>query len=271
MESYYVKSPNSSFHYRRYGSGTKLLFCFHGYGRDADTFYFLNNIIGKQYTIIAIDLPFHGHTEWNKELTFHPNHLIQVIQEIRSTLKQDKEKFALMGFSLGGRIALHLTQILYKQIEKLVLIAPDGLRVNWWYSMAAQTWGGNKLLSYTINNPRWFLQMLNFAEKTKLINRSISSFAHYYMDDADQRLILYNRWTSLRKFSPNLPKLKRMVNKYKIKVRMMFGRHDNIIPLAGGQSFYVGIEDNALLKVVELGHHLLNSANAPRIAELFND
>jgi pimeloyl-ACP methyl ester carboxylesterase len=176
-----------------------------------------------------------------------------------------------MGYSMGARLSLYLTQILFRHIERLVLIAPDGLRINFWHSIATHTWIGNKLLSYTIDNPVWFLAMLNFAERTKLINKSISSFVHYYMDDVEQRFILYNRWTSMRKFEPNLWKIKRLINKHKIKLGMMFGRYDNIIPLAGGQSFYVGIEDHTVLKVVDLGHNLLNEGNAAPIAELFND
>ncbi|MBA2761170.1 MAG: alpha/beta hydrolase [Segetibacter sp.] len=271
MESHYIKYPHSTFHYRQYGNGPKLLFCFHGYGRDSYTFNFFDRLLGKRYTVIAIDLPFHGNTTWDKDLTFQPNFLIQVIQQIRSSLKKEKEKFSLMGYSMGGRIALYLTQILHKHIEQLVLIAPDGLKFNFWNFIGTKTWAGNKLLKYTINNPNWFLSMLNFAEKAKFINRSISSFVHYYMDDNEQRLILYHRWTTMRKFSPNLSKIKRLVNKQKLKIRMMFGRYDNIIPLSGGEEFYNGIEENALLKVVDLGHFLLNEGNAPRIAELFND
>ncbi len=75
----------------------------------------------------------------------------------------------------------------------------------------------------------------------------------------------------MRIFNPNLSKLKGLVNKQSLKIRMMFGRYDNIIPLEGGQKFYEGIEENASLKVVDLGHHLLNEGNAARIAELFND
>jgi hypothetical protein len=113
--------------------------------------------------------------------------------------------------------------------------------------------------------------VLNFAEKAKLINKSIASFVNYYMDDGQQRFILYHRWTTMRMFTPTPSKLKRLVNKQKLKIRMMFGKYDNIIPISGGEKFYNGIEENATLKVVELGHYLLHEGNAPRIAELFND
>jgi esterase/lipase len=152
-----------------------------------------------------------------------------------------------------------------------VLIAPDGLKFNFWNYIATHTWAGNKLLNYTVRNPAWFLKVLNFAEKSGLVNRSVTSFVHYYMDDAQQRLVLYQRWTTMRKFFPKLATIKRIINKHKIKTRMMFGRHDNIIPLVGGERFLAGIEENASLRVVNLAHHLLNEGNAGGILELFND
>ena len=271
MESNYINYPHATFHYRRYGSGSKLLFCFHGYGRESSVFYFFNRLLGKHYTVIAIDLPFHGLTTWNKGFTFHPDYLVQVMQQIRSNLNNDSGKFSLLGFSMGGRIALHLTQILYKHIDRLVLIAPDGLKLNFWNYVATHTWAGNKLLNYTIKNPAWFLKVLSFAERTNLVNKSVTSFVHYYMDDSEQRLILYQRWTTMRKFFPNLTKIKRIINKHKIKTRMMFGKYDKIIPLSGGERFLSGIEENASLKIVSLAHHLLNQGNAESILELFDE
>lgn len=271
MESHYIKYPHATFHYRKYGNGSKLLFCFHGYGRESSVFYLFEKLLGKQYTAIAIDLPFHGATTWDKKLTFHPNYLVQIMQQIRTELRKEKEKFTLLGFSMGGRIALHLAQIQYRHLERLILIAPDGLKLNFWNYIATQTWAGNKLLSYTIANPAWFLKLLNFAEKTGMVNKSVISFVHYYMDDAERRRVLHQRWTTMRKFSPKLNKVKRQINKHKIKTRMMFGKYDNIIPVTGGKNFLSGIEDYASLKIMNMGHNLLNEGNAARIEELFND
>ena len=85
MDSMFIEHGKASFHYRQFGSGNKLLFCFHGYGRDSDSFNFLDTPLGDQYTIIAIDMPFHGLTKWNNTLTFHPGYLVQVMRSEEHT------------------------------------------------------------------------------------------------------------------------------------------------------------------------------------------
>jgi pimeloyl-ACP methyl ester carboxylesterase len=271
MNSYYIKHKHTNFHYRRFGTGPKLVFAFHGYGRDSYTFYFLERTLGKSHSIFAIDLPFHGLTDWNKDLTFHPEYMVQVIQEIQKQQGAAGQPISLMGFSMGGRIALHLAQVLHKHVERLVLIAPDGLKVNFWHWLSTHTWLGSKLLHYTIYHPQWLLKILAVAERIGLITKSIASFVHYYMDDEDQRLILFRRWTTMRKFKPTLNKLKRSIVRNNIKVRMLFGRHDKVILFGMGQQFIKGIETHASVTIIDAGHNLLNEYNSQRIAALFND
>lgn len=271
MDSFYIQHTHTNFHYRKFGSGKKLVFAFHGYGRDSNTFYFLERYLGNNHTVIAIDLPFHGLTEWNKELTFHPEYMVQVIQEIRKQLNALNEHFILLGFSMGGRIALHLAEIMHKHIERLVLIAPDGLKINFWHALATQTWGGHKLLQRTVYHPQWLLKTLDLAERAGIITRSIASFVHYYMDDKEQRIMLFRRWTTMRKFVPKLGRLRKYITRNKIKVRMLFGRYDKVILYSGGEHFVKGIEQYASLKVIDTGHNLLDDHNAKYIAGLFND
>ncbi len=271
MNSYYIQHKHTNFHYRKFGSGRKLVFAFHGYGRDSYTFNFLERHLGTDYTIVAIDLPFHGLTKWDKELTFYPDYLVQVIQEIRKQFGALQNNFLLMGFSMGGRIALQLAQIMHRHVDRLMLIAPDGLKINLWYSIATRTWGGHKLLRYTVKHPQWLLKTLNAAEKYGAITKSISGFVHYYMDDQEQRMTLFQRWTTMRKFVPNLRKLKGYIQQNKITVRMLFGRQDKVILYSGGEAFVQGIEPFASIKIIDTGHNLLQDYNARYIVGLFND
>lgn len=271
MNSFFIQHKHARFHYRKYGSGSKLVVAFHGYGRDSSTFYLTEKILGSQFTVIAIDLPFHGLSEWDKEYTFHPSYLVQVIQEIRKQHQFYNHSFTLLGFSMGGRIALTLAQLMHKQVERLVLIAPDGLRVNFWHWFATHTYAGHRLLHYTVHHPQWLLHILNGAERVGLITKSIAAFVHYYMDDEDQRLVLFRRWITMRKFRPRLGFIKKLIKKDKITTRLLFGRHDKVILYMHGEQFIKGIEDLASVTIVDAGHNLLHEYNAARIARLFND
>lgn len=270
MESIFIDQGKASFHYRQFGSGNKLLFCFHGYGRDGYSFDFLDEPLGDQYTIIAIDMPFHGLTKWNDTLTFHPSYLVQVMQKIRENLHKEKDKFSLLGFSMGGRISLHLTQILHKHIDKVVLIAPDGLKINFWHWFCTHTWLGNKLLGYSINHAGWVLYLCRLAEKTKVINATVAGFVMYYLHDSEERMKLYQRWTTLRKFTLYKDKLKKIIIKDKIAVRMLFGLQDKIILSSSGRKFRRGMEDYASVKVINESHYILKESHAETIGQLLN-
>ena len=268
MQSHYITHRNSTIHYRQFGNGAKLLFCFHGYGRESYTFSFLERYLGQQYTIVAIDIPFHGLTQWKDELIFQPKYLTHFVQEIAASVDKENSKFSILGFSMGGRIALHLTQLMTERVEKLILLAPDGMSFNFWRWFGSETWLGSKLLSYTIRNPSWIAWVINKAEKWKIISRSLADFVSYYIHDEESRVILYRRWISMRKFSPSLGKLKKLIAQNKIGVRMMFGSFDRIIPYQGGERFRNGLEEFATLEVVEAGHNLLNEVHARRIVQL---
>jgi hypothetical protein len=153
----------------------------------------------------------------------------------------------------------------------VVLLAPDGLKFNFWQWFSTHTWLGNRLFDYTIDHPGWLLRLIDFSQRIGLLNKNLAGLVHHYLDDREERLILYRRWIIMRKFRPHLSSIKKIISKNKIRVRMLFGQYDRIIHSAGGHSFLEKIETYASVKIIEAGHDLLREWHSPTIAELFND
>ena len=271
MVSHFITFRQSTFHYRKYGNGPRLLFCFHGYGKEAESFDFLEERLGSMYTIIVLDAPFHGLTSWKHEMVVEPKFLMEVIEQIIKLHQEVPLKISLLGFSMGGRIALYLTQLMPDKIDRLVLIAPDGLHFNFLRWLLTGTMVGSKLLSYTVHNGNWALWVIGKAEQLKVIHKSMADFARFYMDDEPQRLLLYQRWISMKKFNPNSARIKMQVKKNTIQVRLMFGAFDRVIPIKGGTRFLNGIETFGTLQVVQAGHNLLGEIQAGKIVDLFTN
>lgn len=270
MQGQFITYNKSKFHYRQLGKGAELLFCFHGYGRDSYTFGFLDRVLGTRYTIVAIDAPYHGYTQWDDPV-FRPEDLVGVLENIRKALGKEDKKISLLGFSMGGRIALNLTQVLAPQIDRVVLLAPDGLKFNFWHWFSTHTWVGNKIFDHVIHHPASFLKFINIAEKRGLLSRNITGFVKYYFEDREERLILYRRWIIMRKFKPHLRSLKKLIRKNNIKLRMLFGSYDRVIHSVGGHTFLETIEEYATVRIIEAGHDLLREWHSETIVELFND
>jgi pimeloyl-ACP methyl ester carboxylesterase len=253
---------NSLINYYRFGSGNKTAICFHGYGETAASFLFLEKYAGHEFSFYAIDLPLHGKTEWKEGLSFEPGDLLRIVENICGT----KSKWTLIGFSLGGRVALSLYQATPGQIEKLVLIAPDGLKINSWYWLATQTRAGNRFFSFTMKNPGWFFGLLKLLNGLKLVNASIFKFVNYYIGDEQVRHDLYDRWTCLRKLKPVNKTIKSFIKKYGTQLRLIYGKHDRIILPGPGERFCKGIESNCRLSIIHAGHQVLHEKH---IGEIF--
>jgi len=295
MEQTLVTYKNSRINYCRFGSGPTNAFCFHGFGEDATIFGFLAKYAGNQYTFHAIDLPFHGKTEWKDGPTFTVSDLQNIIEQILDnqhpeishqptvgSLQQSvasnqqlatknqkpatsNQQLSLIGFSLGGRIALSLYQTMPEKIERLVLLAPDGLKVNFWYWLSTQTWLGNKFFAFTMKYPGWFFGFLKLLNKIGLVNASVFKFVNYYISDKEVRQILYKRWTTLRKLKPGLSLIKSCISKNNTPVCLIYGQHDRIIRSSVGEKFRKGIEEQSTLRVIHSGHQVLHEKHIREI------
>lgn len=256
MHTRSIISEGQKITYHRWGKGPRLLLCFHGYGESGRHFGFLAGAMPEDWSVIAPDLPFHGETEWAFEKEFNPEVLLKVLQLI---LEKEQLGFpaTFMGYSMGGRIVLHLYQEHSSLFNAISLIAPDGLHENFWYRLATQTGYGNKLFRYTMRRPDWFKGLALAGVKLQLVNPSANKFIQRYMHDPHIRNELYTRWTVMRFFRPGISKIKMLIQKEHTPVLLVYGKHDRIITHIGGEKLRKGLEENVLLKFLPAGHQLL--------------
>ena len=244
-------------HYYKWGTGDKLLICFHGYGESADSFSLLQAPLGHEFTILAIDLPFHGQTDWAAPV-FTVEDLLAFIEGITAGMTTREGGWWLMGYSMGGRIALSLLEKVPEKIHKLILLAPDGLIVNPWYWLATQTSPGRALFKWTMYHPGWFFFVLRTGNTLKLVNPSVYKFVAKYIGRRDIRVELYIRWTAFRKFRPRIAVIRSIIRRQQLPVRLLYGRFDRIIRVERGEQFCKGMEPMCQLTVLPAGHQLLH-------------
>lgn len=76
----------------------------HGLFGQGDDFLYFANLLSDKYYSILIDLPGHGQSDVMEENSF-----INLCQKVLDSLPPTNLKTTLVGYSLGGRIALYLT------------------------------------------------------------------------------------------------------------------------------------------------------------------
>lgn len=264
MQTAYLPYRTSQIHYLQFGRGKRILVCLHGYGESGNSFRHLAPLLQEQYRVYAPDMPFHGLTEWKEGPVFTP----QMLWEIICKLNPSGEPFTLMGYSMGGRLALSLLEQHASAIRQLVLLAPDGLHTNPWYWLSTQTRMGNRLFKYSMQHPAWLFKAMKLGLFTRLLHPSVGKIARFYLDDEQQRQLLYQRWTALRLFRPRLSLLKKVIVANQLPVQLVFGRFDQIIRSTKGYAFARGIEEVVQVQLIEAGHQLLKEKYLPFIAGL---
>ncbi len=269
MDQHLLSYNGSQICYYRFGYGLKAMFCFHGFGEDGTLYNFLEKYSGDQFTFYSIDLPFHGKTIWKNEIPFTTRDLQNIIREIIDQNKNGSQNvitgFTLLGFSLGGRAALSLYQAQPDWIEKLVLLAPDGLKVNFWYWFSTQTRLGIRLFSFTMKYPGWFFAFIKILKKTGFINASVFKFVNYYIGNETARQLLFDRWTSLRKLKPDLKLIRNSIKLHRTPTRLVYGKYDRIILPVRGQVFQKDIEEFCTVTIIKSGHQVVHENHIEEI------
>jgi pimeloyl-ACP methyl ester carboxylesterase len=272
---HFLPYRSSRLHYSIWGNGPRLLFAFHGYGESAASFAFIGDALDPNFTLVAIDLPFHGRTEWKEGLSFTPGQLYEVMQEIaarHATALSPVPPWRLIGYSMGGRIALQLLEIHPNAFERLILLAPDGLRVNFFYWIATRTAAGNFLFRQTMRRPGWLFLLLRLCHSLRLVNPSIYKFAVHYIDDRQVRQDLFTRWTVMRKFRPDPALAAATIRRQQLPVILVYGRYDRIIRWERGEKFRNrGISDLCHLILLDTGHQLLRPSFLPDLLRLLTE
>jgi pimeloyl-ACP methyl ester carboxylesterase len=263
----YIDHMSSRFRYRVMGQGPLLTVCFHGFGESADHFAHLSERL-PDHTLVAIDMPFHGKTEWNEPDRLTVPELVRIVSECPPLAGR---AFGVMGYSMGGKMALSLVQSYPAPVTHLCLIAADGLRFDPWHWFCTRTLLGKRLLERMVEDPSRVLAMLRLFERAGWVNPSSYKFVTYHLKDPVLRRMVHGTWISLRDFTPDTDEVLRQVRSHAIPVCMVYGHYDRLAPRKQGEKFYNNLGDQGWMKTVESGHMLLSDRNAGDTAAAVSD
>ena len=151
---------------------------------------------------------------------------------------------------------LSLTEKISENIQTLLLIAPDGIKTNFWYSMATYPYWMRGLFRYTIRNPKFYFKLSKGLYKVGILDKGVVRFATKQMDTESKRKKVYCTWLTYRKLSPNVNKLAKKINKRNIKVKVYLGVYDKIITEGSVIPFSKKL-DNCEITMLMRGHNTL--------------
>lgn len=267
MTQKFLPFSRSSICYYMSGHGKQLLIAFHGYSNDSHIFDVLLPALQNDFIFISIDLPIHGNTRWRDGL-FTSGKLNKIISQI---IEKEKlpQVYMLMGFSLGGRIVMSLFQQFPQQVSSMILLAPDGLYQGKWYRFIAQSFIGTRITAYFLKHPETAMRILNWSKKNHIINAHVYLYAQGLLNSRRERMLLYARWTFMRKMRPSLKKVCKAINTYKVPVKLVFGKGDTITPEHNADYLLANAPSFVEFQEWEAGHLLLRERYYHQLSALF--
>ena len=259
----FLQLPNlGNIHYHEYGTGTRPMLAFHGYGMTGRQFEVLQKSILSQYRVYSFDHFFHGQTQldnWTEQqiLTGMPKAMIRNYLEEWFRVN-GRQRISLMGYSIGANIALVLLEDYAEWIDEVILMAPDGLSVYKGFNFLMHKPVG-KLLFKTVTKSKWLAPgVLKGLKKVKFIDESLYKIAYSEMDTPQKRQDVYYTLNLIKQLQPNVVQVTSQINQYHIKCHLIFGKHDMLFPKSSAMAFISKLNDPQVHEV-PMGHWLVTA------------
>ncbi|GAB3039603.1 alpha/beta fold hydrolase [Spirosoma pulveris] len=251
--------------YQKLGSGSTALLAFHGFGQSSHIFKTFSDATAGQFTIFAIDLFFHGDSHYLSDQLLTKAVWCRLIEQFLQA--HNVERFALMGFSLGGRFALATAELFASRLDQLILIAPDGITRNGWYQLATGSVAGRNLFRYVMRHLSILSTFGHLLTRLGFLNRTVMRFAEVSLATPQQRALVYRSWTQFRLIRPDLTRIAQTLRQYSVQVRFFTGAFDRVIP----GSYILPLADQLPdyeLTVLKTGHNRLLELVGEKLASV---
>lgn len=244
--------------YRTYGHGPIAVLAFHGFGRTGEDFAVLTSALGEACTLYAFDLHFHGQSPSypdRADVPFTPHELAHFFTAFADSIQKDR--ITLLGYSLGGRIALSLVECMPQRIDRVLLVAPDGLVTRPWYRILATSTFGRALYRRFVEKPILIHGLIDGLRKLRLMNDRRYRFLKGQTDSKRKRILVRDVWLSYRLIEPNLAVVAAKAEEFRIPIHLFFGTHDRVIPPTTGHNLRKFAPDRITQEELPAGHILL--------------
>ena len=112
--------PGEAPYLERRGTGARELVLLHGWALNLRVFDALAAALGPDFTITAVDLPGHGRSAEPRAFVEHGWSLERLVDWLAPALPRDA---LVLGWSLGGQVALQLARQAPERVAALVLVS----------------------------------------------------------------------------------------------------------------------------------------------------
>ncbi|MFM1874935.1 MAG: hypothetical protein RL266_672 [Bacteroidota bacterium] len=246
-------------------TGDEVWLAFHGYGQEAEVMHHFMMVLRPNARVLSFDLPLHGSTSIYKDRSLSIGDVGELVgtalREVGST------RCSLAGFSLGGKMVLKMVELVPAKLERVVLIAPDGLKTNPMYWFVTHTLVGRWLFQLFIAFPAPLLAASRFVSSVRLMDPKIHEFVSAQMSTREKRQKVLDTWMTFRHITPSLDQVRKKIWRYRILPTLVFGERDRVIHPKLAKKLSGENCKTAKLILLKAGHNLTTKEFALQIRD----
>ncbi len=260
MQSYQLSVSNGHIFVRQWGQDHPLLIFLPGYGYEGSVVEPMLPALTKCFTVCAIDLPFHGQSQWATSF-FSKSDMQHIISQLTQRLGQ--QRFSLAGHSLGGRIALVTAPQFAEDLEHIFLLAPAGIGR---YTFALPRFL-QRLVELAIQQPSWLKYVINTGHRLGLVSNFHRRYAEVNIYPEEARYRLFRVWNSLPGFQPERTVERLAFQSLPTPTVLILGKRDRVIPNEEVIQYFQTKQHLAIAEL-DAGHELYLPSVATRMIEM---
>jgi pimeloyl-ACP methyl ester carboxylesterase len=253
MHSFYLEHNGARVHCLRFGQGPNLLVALHGFGDRARLFAILEGALAARYTVVAFDLPFHGQTQWPHR-TFTKADTLALVRQIMA--HEHKDRLSLMGYSFGARLVQAMLPDLLPQLDKLYLLAPDGIRTKGMAAAVRTPMWVRTAMFHALKKPHWFLSLLRLGSRLQVVPPLILHFLSFNLTRPERYQRAFGCWFALDSFYLPRHRIKAIWRESGLPVDIYFGTKDEMIHYKTVKKMVEGVHNVRIFRMVA-GHRLI--------------
>lgn len=253
------KDENMILSYKTLGSGDETILAFHGFGHSKEDFSMIEPFLSGKERIIAIDLFGHGESFFPesrmKNEPISKDEWRILIEDI--LIRENVTNFHLLGYSLGGRMALVTFELFKDQVKSVFLFSPDGLHKTRSFAFANESKIGRSLFRVGIHNYQKLKPVVKFLHDFYLVPRSKARFILRQMENPKRIEMAKYVWSALSICWPDLNKIFDESTK-NTQVVVLFGKYDPLIKPSYGDVLDNFPHHNINRYILPLGHRTIS-------------
>ncbi len=256
LERHYLNTPSdmidvagTRLHVRDSGPKTAPAVIFlHGFGASLQTWEPWAKALAKDLRVIRIDLPGSGLSLPDPTGDYTDKRSLQIINALMDKLGLTRA--SLVGNSIGGRIAWTFAGTYPAQVDKLVLVSPDGYASpGFEYGKTPEVPMMVKLMSVTLPKPLLTMSLQPAYAKPETMTDELATRYHDMMLAPGSRGALLARMAQTVLVDP-VP----ILQKITAPTLLVWGEQDGMIPFANSNDYLKAIAGSQRVSFKGVGH-----------------